>query len=103
MSEIVNEFIVQGQKLNNDYPYVGKEFNKDSIVVVVSLESVKNTLTEQAFITHTDNGEVLKEFEKADEALSKMIKLSESIITNIVRSLTTINSELKRDFSEYCL
>lgn len=103
LSEIVNGFIVEGQKLNNDYPFVGKEFNKDSIVVVVSLESVKNLLTEQVFITHTDNGEVLKEFERAEDALNRLIQLSESIITNIVRSLTIINSELKRDFSKYCL
>ncbi|MBZ3935209.1 hypothetical protein [Methanimicrococcus blatticola] len=103
LSEIIDEFIRVGQKLNNDYPYVGKEFNKDSIVVVVSLESVKNTLTEQAFITHVDNGEVVKEFERAEEALDRLIKLSEAAITNIVRSLMTINSELKRDFSEYCL
>ena len=103
LSEIIDEFIHTGQKLNNDYPYVGKEFNKDSIVVVVSLESIKNLLTKQAFFTHTDNGEVVKEFERADEALARLIQLSESIITNIVRSLTSINSELKRDFSEYCL
>lgn len=103
LSEIIDEFILVGQKLNNDYPYVGKEFNKDSIVVVVSLESIKNLLTEQAFFTHTDNGEVIKEFERTEAALDRLIKLSESIITNLVRSLTTINSELKRDFSEYCL
>ncbi|WNY28081.1 hypothetical protein MmiEs2_02620 [Methanimicrococcus stummii] len=103
LAKIVDEFIVKGQKLNNDHPYVGKEFNKDSIVVVISLESIKNLLTEQVFITHIDTGDVLKGFEKADAALLRLIELSESVITNIVRSLVTINSDLKRDFSNYCL
>ncbi|MDV0444873.1 hypothetical protein MmiAt1_04180 [Methanimicrococcus sp. At1] len=101
LSEIINEFIICGQKLNNDHPYIGKEFDKDSILVVTSLESIKNALTEQAFITHDTTGEVEKGFEKANTALLRLIHLSESILGNIAQLLRAINVELGRDFSTY--
>ncbi|WNY23537.1 hypothetical protein MmiHf6_08460 [Methanimicrococcus hongohii] len=103
LSAIINDFITEGLEMNGAYRYIGKELDRDIVVFIFSLESVKNQLTEQAFITHDDSGEVAEKFEKADAALIRVCKLSDEIIVNITNLLESLNVELNRDYSSYAV
>lgn len=101
LSRILDDFITEGKHLAKQFPQLSKKLKKIAIKFITTLESIKNTITETIFITRESDGELLKNFEKADKTISDLVKLTRAIIEDISKEMAAINVRLGRDYTKF--
>lgn len=102
LTEMLNYYINEGKFLGRPYPHLGKKQIKNSLKIIVMLESIKNQLTDVVLETH-DIEELVKCIEKADKLLSENVTLSKVIMEDMSKKMIAINVRLGRDYTKFSL
>ncbi|WNY23581.1 hypothetical protein MmiHf6_08900 [Methanimicrococcus hongohii] len=100
LAEILDYYVGTGKFHGRLYPHLGKKQIKNSIEVIVTLESIKNKLVDIVVdADESDIEELCKSFDKVDKLISENISLSKSFIKDISKKMTAINIRLDRDLT----
>ncbi|MBZ3935312.1 hypothetical protein [Methanimicrococcus blatticola] len=102
LTEILDYYINEGKFLGRPYPHLGKRQVKNSTTIIVTLESIKNMMTD-AILEENRVEDTLKQLDSVDKLLAENITLSKAIIEDISKKMTAINIQLGRDYSKYSL
>lgn len=101
-TEILDYYVNEGKLLGRPYNHIGKRQIKNSLEIILIMESVRNGATE-TIIEKQGTDELMKSLEKAQKLVTENVRLSKDIMREMAKKMLTINVRLDRDYSKYSL
>lgn len=102
LSEMIDNYVNVGKNLGRPYANLGRRQIKNSLEIILMMESIRNKIT-QIVIEDQDANDVLKLMDKTEKLIFENIQLSREIMEILSKKMVEINSRLDRDYSKYSL